>query len=62
MHQDKTKVIYCKNGSRKGRYPNTQFDFLGYTFRVRMVKNNKKNSLFASFTPAVRRCGRKHAS
>ena len=53
MHPDKTKVIYCKDGSRKGRYPTTQFDFLGYTFRARTVKNSKKNSLFVSFTPAV---------
>jgi len=53
MHPDKTKVIYCKDGSRKGTYPNTQFDFLGYTFRARTVKNSKKNSLFVSFTPAV---------
>jgi RNA-directed DNA polymerase len=53
MHPDKTKIIYCKDGSRKGVYPNTQFDFLGYTFRARTVKNSKKNSLFVSFTPAV---------
>lgn len=39
MHPDKTKVIYWKDGSRKGKYPNTQFDFLGYTFRARTVKN-----------------------
>lgn len=38
---------------RKGKYPNTQFDFLGYTFRPRRVKNRKRNSLFVSFTPAV---------
>ena len=53
MHPDKTKVVYCKDGSRKGTYPNTQFDFLGYTFRARTVKNTKRNSLFVSFTPAV---------
>ena len=47
------KIVYCKDGSRKGTYPNTQFDFLGYTFRARTVKNSKKNSLFVSFTPAV---------
>jgi hypothetical protein len=70
MHPDKTKVVYCKDGSRKGTYPNTQFDFLGYTFRARTVKNRKRNSLFVSFTPAVsskavtamRRCGRRPAN
>jgi len=39
--------------SRKGKYPNTQFDFLGYTFRRRIVKNRKRNSIFVNFTPAV---------
>jgi RNA-directed DNA polymerase len=53
LHPAKTRVVYCKDGSRKGQYPNTQFDFLGYTFRARVVKNRKRNSLFVNFTPAV---------
>jgi hypothetical protein len=53
MHPDKTQIVYCKDGSRKGQYPNTKFDFLGYGFRPRVVKNRKRNSLFVSFTPAV---------
>ena len=53
MHPDKTQIVYCKDGSRKERHPKTKFDFLGYTFRPRLVKNRKRNSLFVSFTPAV---------
>lgn len=53
LHPDKTKIVYCKDGQRKGMYPNTQFDFLGYTFRPRLVKNRKRNSMFVNFTPAV---------
>lgn len=53
LHPAKTKIVYCKDGSRKARYPNTKFDFLGYTFRPRLVKNRKRNSMFVSFTPAV---------
>jgi RNA-directed DNA polymerase len=53
MHPDKTQIVYGKAGSRKGKYPNTKFDFLGYTFRPRVVKNRKRNSLFVSFTPVV---------
>jgi RNA-directed DNA polymerase len=53
MHPDKTRIVYCRDGSRKGQYPNTKFDFLGYTFRARVVKNRKRNSLFVNFTPAV---------
>src|SRR5215470_7013172 len=33
MHPTKTKVVYCKDGKRKGKYPNYKFDFLGYCFR-----------------------------
>lgn len=53
LHPDKTRIVYCKDGSRKGKYPSTKFDFLGYTFRPRVVKNRKRNSMFVSFTPAV---------
>jgi RNA-directed DNA polymerase len=53
MHPTKTKIVYCKDGKRKGTYPHTAFTFLGYTFRPRVVKNSKRNSLFVSFTPAV---------
>jgi hypothetical protein len=53
LHPTKTKIVYCKDGSRKGTYENTSFDFLGYTFRGRLCKNSKRNSLFINFTPAV---------
>jgi RNA-directed DNA polymerase len=59
MHPTKTKIVYCKDGSRKGKYPNTEFDFLGYTFRPRTVKNRKRNSMFVSFTPAVSKAAQK---
>jgi len=52
-HPLKTKIVYCKEGSRKGDYQNTGFDFLGYTFKRRMCKNRKSNSLFLNFIPAV---------
>jgi group II intron reverse transcriptase/maturase len=55
MHPTKTKIVYCKDGSRKGSYVNQGFDFLGlgYGFRPRLVKNSRRGSLFWSFTPAV---------
>ena len=53
LHPEKTNIVYCKDQKRKGDYPNTSFDYLGYTFQPRMVKNQKQNSLFVSFTPAV---------
>ena len=53
MHPTKTKIVYCKDGKRKRRYPNVTFDFLGYQFRPRMVQNSQDGSLFCSFAPAV---------
>ena len=55
MHPTKTKIVYCKDGSRKGKYPNRSFDFLGYCFRPRLVENSRRGTLFWSFTPAVSR-------
>jgi RNA-directed DNA polymerase len=53
LHPVKTKIVYCKDGSRKGHHEHTSFDFLGYTFRRRLCRNRKRNSVFVNFTPAV---------
>ena len=52
MHPVKTKIVYCRDSQRRGRYPNVSFDFLGYCFRPRTVKSRHGN-LFCSFTLAV---------
>lgn len=53
IHPDKTRIVYCKDGKRRGKHANTQFDFLGYTFRPRGMLNTKNNTLFVGFTPGV---------
>ena len=53
MHPDKTRIVYCKDGRRKGKYPNTSFDFLGFTFRPRGVKTKKCKQVLVGFNPAV---------
>lgn len=53
LHPEKTRIIYCKDSQRRGKYPNKTFDFLGYTFRARVCKNTKRDTLFVNFTPAV---------
>ena len=53
MHPTKTKIVYCKDGKRKGKYPNVKFDFLGFCFRPRLVQNFRDKTLFGSFNPAV---------
>lgn len=52
LHPKKTKVVYCKDSNRRGKYPNKKFDFLGYTFRSRISKS-QKGDFFVSFSPAV---------
>ncbi len=52
LHPGKTKIVYCKDDDRKGNYPITKFDFLGYTFRSRRSKN-RWGKYFVNFLPAV---------
>jgi len=52
LHPQKTKIVYCKDANRRGRYPEQRFDFLGYTFRPRSSKT-RTGQLFVSFAPAV---------
>ena len=54
VHPEKTKVVYCRDGNRREKYERTEFDFLGYTFRPRMVRS-RVGAYFLSFTPAVSR-------
>lgn len=53
LHPKKTKVVYCKDDERKGKYPETKFDFLGFEFRRRTCKNRKTGKLFTGFNPAI---------
>ncbi len=52
LNPEKTKIVYCKDGNRRGDYPNTSFDFLGYTFRARLVRTYK-GDYFVGFNPSV---------
>jgi len=53
MHPTKTRIVYCRDGKRRGTYPNIKFDFLGYCFRPRLVRRSRDNAMFCSFAPAV---------
>jgi group II intron reverse transcriptase/maturase len=55
LHPEKTKIVYCKDGRRRGTYPNTSFDFLGYTFRRRGCWVASQNKMILGFNPAVSR-------
>jgi RNA-directed DNA polymerase len=54
LHPDKTRIVYCKDDDRRLDYPETKFDFLGYTFRPRRSKN-RYGKFFINFTPGVSR-------
>jgi hypothetical protein len=53
MHPTKTRIVYCWDGKRRGKYPNVKFGFLGYCFRPRLVRRSRDNAMFCSFAPAV---------
>ena len=52
LHPDKTKVVYCKDGKRRGSYEQTAFTFLGFTFQQRRARN-RQGKRFSSFLPAI---------
>lgn len=54
LHPTKTKIVYCKDGRRRGDHKHTKFDFLGYEFRVRGARNPRTAQLFEAFLPAIR--------
>lgn len=54
LHPQKTKIVYCKDGDRRGNYVNEKFNFLGYTFRARRSKN-RWGKHFINFSPAMSR-------
>ena len=51
-HPDKTRIVYCRDGNRKQDHEHDQFDFLGYGFQSRQVRNGQ-GEVFYSFSPAV---------
>src|SRR3982750_24423 len=52
LHPTKTRVVYCKDDDRPGKYEHIAFDFLGYTFQPRRAKN-RWGRYFVSFLPAI---------
>jgi group II intron reverse transcriptase/maturase len=52
LHPEKTKVVYCRDHRRRGKYETVSFDFLGYCFRPRSVRGPSQK-MFCGFTPAV---------
>lgn len=58
LHPIKTKIVYCQDSDRQGKYEHIKFDFLGYTFQPRRARN-RYGKFFVSFLPAVSSKGAK---
>jgi hypothetical protein len=52
LHPDKTRIVYCKDGTRRDSYEHISFTFLGFTFRARDART-KDGRRFLSFLPAI---------
>jgi hypothetical protein len=52
LHPTKTKIVYCRDGRRRGSHEHTAFTFLGYTFRPRSAQD-RHGKIFTSFLPAI---------
>ena len=55
LHPEKTKIVYCKDITRKDDFPDISFDFLGFQFRARksMWTVKGKRVFVHSFLPAA---------
>jgi group II intron reverse transcriptase/maturase len=52
LHPGKTRLVYCKDGQRRGDHEHTSFTFLGFSFRARKAKS-KDGRYFTTFLPAM---------
>jgi len=52
IHPEKTRIVYCKDGRRRGDHEHTSFTFLGFTFRARGARS-KNGRNFTGFLPAM---------
>jgi RNA-directed DNA polymerase len=61
LHPDKTRIVYCQDGKRRGIHEHTEFTFLGFTFRQRGARD-RHGELFSSFMPAISKAALKRIS
>ena len=53
MHPEKTRIVYCKDDSRRGPHEPRSFVFLGYEFRARSMATKDGKRIFNGFGPAI---------
>lgn len=52
LHPEKTKIVYCRGGYAHGKYKNEKFDFLGYRFQARSMRD-REGRIRSIFYPAM---------
>jgi RNA-directed DNA polymerase len=53
IHPSKTRVVYCRDDKRKLTHENESFEFLGFEYKARPVRNRRANTVFRGFNPAI---------
>ena len=61
LHPQKTKIVYCLNGTNKVRCTPICFDFLGFNFQPRGAIN-RSGQHFVGFLPGMSRKAKKEGS
>jgi hypothetical protein len=59
LHPVKTKIVYCRDYRRHEKYPEINFDFLGYSFQPTTTMSKKNGGLFLCFYCAISISSRK---
>ena len=59
LHPAKTKIVYCRDSRRRGKYSVVKFDFLGYSFQPRTSKPKQTGKLFLGYDCAISISSRK---
>jgi group II intron reverse transcriptase/maturase len=54
VNEQKTKIVYCKNANRKGKFKTVQFDFLGFSFQPRPT-STKEGQMFLGYDCSISR-------
>lgn len=59
LHKDKTKLAYCKDYRRKGKFSNVKFDFLGFSFHPKSLASKREEGRFLGYGMTISRDSRK---
>lgn len=59
LHEQKTKIAYCKDYRRKEKFSNVKFDFLGFSFKPQSMKSKLNKGIFLGFGMSISKTSRK---